>query len=397
MNYKSKNMKRLLAIVPATMLAFATMAQDEGANLLENGSFESTDGKVKRLGSIEVAKGWLSPTGVRADLFSADSKMPDASAPVNVYGMEDAKDGSNYAGIVVYSYGDKMKRSYIMAKFSSPMKKGMRYKVEFGASLAELSKFSSNKLGAVISKKPFGTDDKVPALIEETSILHPEEVIFNGMYNWDNVCGEYIAEGGEKYITIGNFTNNVDVKQERNKKPKTVKGSQMIAAYYYIDDVKVTMLGPNEKCDCGYAAGKANEVTLVYQKTPDMEDNMTVAEKVAAQGIYYAKGRYNIGMADEKTIDFIAEQMKANPNTSLTIMGHTDIAEAEEGMENEKMADIGENRAEFVRTKLIEAGVDGNRIMVKNKRNGNPSPDINEGDDEDLQRAKNRRVTFELK
>lgn len=201
MNYKVEKMKSIFRLLPILGLTFGVLAQD-AENLVPNGSFEQISGKLRRLGGIEAAEGWVSPTGVGADLFSESSNTPDIQVPMNFYGKEDAVDGTNYAGIVAYSYGDKMPRSYITSKLSTPMKKGMRYKVTFRASLAELSKYSSNKLGAHISKKPFETKEKVPALIEEPHILHPQEIIFNAMYGWEIVCGEYVAEGGERYLSL---------------------------------------------------------------------------------------------------------------------------------------------------------------------------------------------------
>ena len=52
-------------------------------------------------------------------------------------------------------------------------------------------------------------------LIEKANVLHFNNKIFNATYNWDKVCGVFEAQGGEKYITIGNFEMNDKVKYER--------------------------------------------------------------------------------------------------------------------------------------------------------------------------------------
>ena len=89
-----------------------------------------------------------------------------------------------------------------------PLKKDMRYCVKFNLSLAEASKYASNNIGAKLSKKPFGSDSKLP-LIDEASLLHydNDHKIMSARYNWTEVCGVVVAEGGEKYITIGNFNS----------------------------------------------------------------------------------------------------------------------------------------------------------------------------------------------
>ena len=111
------------AIVSFSFVAASFMSYGQGENLVPNGSFESKEKNPKRLGSIANATGWTSPTGVRADYF-VPSKVPDINSPNNVYGEEEAKDGNNYVGIVAYSYGNKVPRSYVQTKLDAPMKKG---------------------------------------------------------------------------------------------------------------------------------------------------------------------------------------------------------------------------------------------------------------------------------
>ena len=67
------------------------------------------------------------------------------------------------------------------------------------------------------------------------------------MYNWDEVCAEYTAKGGEKFITIGNFTSDGDTKFEKNRKSKEYR-DQKIQAYYYIDDISVKLTTPEAAC-----------------------------------------------------------------------------------------------------------------------------------------------------
>ncbi|MEY3200302.1 MAG: hypothetical protein RJA13_2260, partial [Bacteroidota bacterium] len=134
-------------------------------NLVSNGSFEAIDGKIKGLKGIDIATGWTSPTGVPSDLFgpvkAKGSEISPANVPDNVYGKEDAKDGSNYAGIVAYSFGAKVPRSYILGKLDAPLKKGMRYCVKFNVSLAEASKYASNNIGISFTKKDPSSPKKI--------------------------------------------------------------------------------------------------------------------------------------------------------------------------------------------------------------------------------------------
>ena len=136
------SIKSFLVALPIGLISISSIGQE---NLVPNPGFETIEGKMKALGCIENATGWTSPTGVRADLFTP-SKNLTINVPENLYGKEDAKEGTNYAGIVGYSFGDAMPRSYIMGKLNSPLKKGMRYCVRFSLSLSESSKFASNQM-----------------------------------------------------------------------------------------------------------------------------------------------------------------------------------------------------------------------------------------------------------
>ena len=77
------------------------IGQDDN-NLVLNSSFESIEGKLKKLSQINFASDWQSPTALNADLFSKSIKG-DISVPENIYGKEYPKDGDNYAGILTFS------------------------------------------------------------------------------------------------------------------------------------------------------------------------------------------------------------------------------------------------------------------------------------------------------
>ena len=401
MKFSSKGIAGGLAIV-AVLMSVAVSAQDV-ENLVPNGSFESVDKKPKRLGKIESATGWVSPTGIRADLF-VDTKIEDIAVPYNIYGKEEAKDGTNYAGIVGFSYGDKMARSYLMTKLSAPMKKGTKYCVKVNISLAEASKYASNNIGAIFSKKAFGTDSKI-SIIEDVSLLHWENEIttFTGRYNWTEICGMYTAQGGEKYITIGNFDSNEDTRNERMKKDpkqKDIKVSQIIAAYYYIDDVSVVLVDTEkgEECDCASDGAGEDFSTLIYQRLFTPEDNATQEDIVQMQQVYFAMGKSQLTTEGEQSLDLVAEYLKANPSQKVQLLGHENAAEEELGLEKDIYADLDIKRIGTVMTYLMEAGIEESRMIATAKGSETRNEqEMSEADDEELKQAKDRRVEFVLR
>jgi len=392
MKSNTKTIAAVLALIPMSLFSFIFA---QGENLVENGSFESTTGKTKKLGGIEAATGWVSPTGVRADLFTPAAKLPEISTPTNVYGSEEPKDGDNYAGIVAYSYNDKMPRSYVSTKLTSPLKKGLTYCIQANVSLAELSKYSCNQLGVHVSKKQFATEEK-SSIIDKTHILIKDNKVLNAMYGWDRVCGSFVAEGGEKYITIGNFTNNDKVLTEKNKKPDNIKGTILIASYYYIDDVSVTLVEAGSSCDCGTADVEEVVSNTVYQKSVVLNEKMTSIQKIEVQANYFGFGKNILQPAGMASLDLIATELKANPTYKLEISGYCDENEISKGLEKPIYADMDKKRIASVIQYLKDKGIAETRIIEAPKANSEQNPDISEGDEEDLKMAKNRRVTFKV-
>ncbi len=393
MNLNAKKMTRLVWTMSIGILSFGALAQ-EGENLLPNPSFESVDKSLKRLGSIESATGWVSPTGARADLFTSN-KNPEIGVPENIFGKEHPKEGGNYAGIVAYSYGNKEPRTYVMTKLDAPMKKDMRYCVKFNISLAEASKYAVNNVAAKLSKKPFGTDSKLP-LIDEPSVLHynNDHKIVSARFDWTEICGVYVAEGGEKYFTIGNFNSDDETKNERMKKDPKIKTTQVMSAYYYIDHASVRLLNDGEQCDCQADEGGQEYSTTIYQKTFAITEEMTPAQKIEAHEIFFAFGKDKLTTEGIGALDLIASLLKEDPSLKLQINGHNNAMEDSVGLTNDYYSGMDNKRIGVVMTYLIDKGIPESRLIITRKGSSDPSQDTNAEDDEDLVLAKSRRVTF---
>ena len=376
-----------------------TMAlAQEGENLVPNGSFESTDGRTKKRGMIETATGWISPTGARADLF-VSGRNAEIGVPENIYGKEKPKEGGNYAGIVAFSYGKKEPRTYLTTKLTTPLKKGMRYCIKFYVSLAEASKYASNNIGVNFSKKPASTSERVPQLVETFHFLgvDNDKKIVNQTYNWYQVCGSFEAKGGEKFITIGNFADEEKIKTiyESNKKPKDMKIDQIIAAYYYIDDISVIMLNKGEKCEC-VKEDVAEYSSTVYQKSILINDKMTINQKIEAQVTFFAFGKTLLTPVGNETLDFIAQQLKLDPAVKLEISGHSDAEEDTLGVEKPEFANMDDKRTNAVIQYLIDKGISKDRLVSSPQGSNIPNEENMEGDEEELKMARNRRVTFRV-
>jgi OOP family OmpA-OmpF porin len=376
-------MKKIVLSILTIAIGLGVNAQNQN-EMVENGSFEQIEGKIKKAGSIEVAVGWMSPTKTSADIFSSSVKE-GFSVPNNVFGKEAAHDGDTYAGIKSFSYGDKEARTYLSAKLKVPMRKGLKYAVKFYVSLAEGSKYASNNIGANFSKKQWNIqEDK--SIIGESHVMHVENPVFNAMFGWDQICGVYTSTGGEKFITIGNFLSNGDTKNERMKKPKEFTGQQMISSYYYIDNISVELINNESECEC--QSDKAEETSIVYAVTPVSPEGMTDEMIVKYSVLYFGQNKFNIQDGSEGHLDNVANVLLKNLSYKVVLDIHMD----EEEVAEPKIQGLDSKRGEEIKKYLVKKGVNGSRVTFKLLKNTKPEDES----DTDVGKAKNRRVNFTL-
>jgi outer membrane protein OmpA-like peptidoglycan-associated protein len=381
-------MKSVYVFLGLCLVASSAFGQDDDKNIVKNPGFESANTKsLKKTKKIELAEGWFSPTADYADLYSKDAGAPEIiGVPNNARGMEEAAEGSNYAGIVAYSYNDKFPRTYVMTKLEVPLRKGTKYCVQFKVSLSDLSKYASNNIGAHLSKKALENDEKV-SLIVDTHVKHSKNKVFNQQFNWETVCGVYEANGDEEWITIGNFATNKETKYEQMKKPATMKsGTQTADAYYFIDDVRVFQLDSIQECQCE-KENIVQETDIIYTKQVITNKELTFAEKLENGAVYFASKKIELTDGAKRDLIVLAEAMK-NSSETITVHGHCDAIEAKAAETDPSLKYIAQRRANVVKKFLEEQGVPADRLEVV-------SHDANELDDQgdsDISHAKNRRV-----
>lgn len=395
MKHNFNNMKSFITLVVIGLSTTLTFGQSN-ENLVPNGSFESVAKEPKKLGAIESALGWYSPTGAKADLFFPSKKTPAIGVPENVYGKEEAKEGSSYAGFVAFSHNNKMPRTYVSNKLEVPLKKGEKYCVQFHVAMAEASVYASNQIGAHFSKKAFGTEAK-ESIIEKTHVLNENNKIFNAPYGWDRVCNTFVAEGGEKYITIGNFTSNENTKNSRNKKNSKSKVTPIPAAYYYLDNISVILIDENNPCDCATVDPTDGYSNTVYQKAININEDMSLSQKIESLNIYFGFGKTDFTVAGKDALDLIVKMLKENPNTRLQINGYSDEAEENAATENSFFQGMDGKRVNAIFNYFVENGIGETRLIASPQGSSEKNAEITANDDEDISQAKNRRVEFKLR
>jgi outer membrane protein OmpA-like peptidoglycan-associated protein len=371
------------------------IGQDDN-NLVLNSSFESIEGKLKKLSQINFASDWQSPTALKADLFSKSIKG-DISVPENIYGKEYPKDGDNYAGILTFSYNNKKPRTYLQTKLIKSLTSGLDYCINVHISLADLSRYAIDNIGIHFSETPLSLDKKGDIIFSDKSeldkVLKDEEnKIFKSRYKWEKICGIYQADGKEKYITIGNFYNNKDTKYEKLLKPIDFTGVQLAEAYYYVDKIEVRLIDDPSSCNCNNDGRKKRE-SIIYHLDVDIDESLPLNTKLKKYSIYFDVENYTLDpMFDDKLYNLV-KILKENPDLKLSINGHTDNLETEaikDDPENKKLINLGDYRSKSVKDFLMKNGILSERLNTQNFKSNKPA---SKGSSM-FSMAKNRRVEF---
>lgn len=375
-----------------------------------NMTFEHVKGEdVTDLNNIDVVgKGVSSPTELKAEVFHKEGSG-DVLIPVNVYGKEDptTENGGNvYAGIVAYKSGKTAgERSYITIQLLKDdsqitLKKGLTYCVEYSLSLSESSKFACNNLAAYFSKDNPGTGEPGAIYVSSDHVLKGQmNTVHNGFFGWEKICNTYTAKGDEKFITIGNFDRNETTRFESVKKPKDSETDPVAHAYYYIDNIVIRLVDNVSECACYNAKPpkiEDNFSTLIYDKEPEITDKMTVDKKIEAHAIYFRQGKATLTQNAKDNIDYVIEQMKANPKMKIDIIGNNDELEDKASKENEEYLDLDRQRVAVVVKKFVEQGISEDRLGKKYNGFSVPSSEITEDDEQDVKEAKCRRIEFKV-
>lgn len=220
------NIKLLLVLL---LLSFFCVAQ----NLVPNGSFEIYTTCPDGASQINKATPWYDPTGASSDYFNA-CDTGYANVPYSSMGYQQARTGVGYAGLFALNWFYDDGREYIQVKLNSVLMQDSCYLVEFYSNLHNHIDYAINRLGAYLSNTAVSTVGPGSVMSYTPQII--SAFFLTDTLNWMRIAGYYKANGGEQYITIGDF------------KPFTTGDTLNIGndtypgAYYFIDDVTVEKL-----------------------------------------------------------------------------------------------------------------------------------------------------------
>lgn len=215
-------------------------------NLVVNPSFEDITECPDYFGQISLASTWdtlKNGGGSSPDLFNECSTFQCCSVPSNYYvGHQQPNSGIGYVGLIALYYNTlNDHKEYIQGKLIQKLTEGSTYCATMYVVLSYRSQYSCSSFGIYIDDGSIQSINYQPP----DPYVNPQIVNTNGLLddtlNWIKIEDNFIADGTEEYITIGNFLPR-ELSNVVHSYPLLSGESSMQRvnmAYYYIDDVSV--------------------------------------------------------------------------------------------------------------------------------------------------------------
>ncbi|WP_421805063.1 OmpA family protein [Flagellimonas sp.] len=332
-----------------------------GQNLVQNGGFEDyVSCPVKMSNLNKDAEYWSAPTLGTTDYFNECSRTK-LGVPMNFKGRQEPYEGAGYAGMYLYAPRDY--REYIQVPLTETLQKGSRYRLTLYISLSEKSDGAVMDMGAVFAEKLLSVHTKrelsqgelLASTVQTTPIKQfPVTGYYQDKQEWMALSFDMVAKGFERYLILGNFKSNAGTNYLDNTDASKPNEGY---AYYYLDDISLTYLGPEYQTDEVYVLDHVN----------------------------FNFDRFDLQPKAEQSLRDIYEYLMKNPELKVAISGHTD------DLGSDAYNDIlSRERASSVAQYLIDLGLDKNRITSKGYGDSKPLDTTLT----DEARRKNRRVEF---
>ncbi len=409
------------------------VAQDD-TNLVVNHSFEEHNGCPQNMFSegnslkLDELNNWYLASRGTTDYFQSCSDPGMCGVPENMWGYQHARTGNSYIGINTTGGGISSKnyREYAQSELKDTLTRGQKYYAEFYVSLAEISSYSTNTLGIHVSREKiqghrlnvigYDTRKKAERRLKRQQFyrmlafnfrrdtfyrleyLAIEPVVpqmkmnefIADTINWVKVSGTFVAEGGEKYLTIGSFEKTRKRKKHGRNRNKVRLRSNFVtrkhgrnifltrlskSAYYYVDDV---LLKPvYDEPD------SALTVDDPVENPHDLESILIADGHFTLKNLHFDTDKYIIREESYSHLDSLVAFLQKHPEIKIEIAGHTDNA----GTVQHNL-ELSLNRALAVKTYLVDHEIDATRLQAKGY--GQMHPIV--PNDSEEHRQLNRRV-----
>jgi hypothetical protein len=241
-------------------------------NLIPNRSFEemiSPPSNRSTIGEFSFVKEWFSPSLGSPDLFSTSALNFNIIVPENLFGIQNPIEGINYAGIGVY-FNDNIAgnpdnaNEYIAVKLIDTLKSNVAYCFNIYISCATYCcSWSVKDFGFLVSKQnPISLPKYSNTyFISALPTWKNPEYLTNDT-QWEQISAEFIADGGEEYITIGIFTDPLISDTIHTGIIPPGSPCSYFTTYYYLDMVSLECCDQRGCDEVGVKSPEASKITF---------------------------------------------------------------------------------------------------------------------------------------
>ncbi len=324
-----------IRIILITLILTTFYVASYGQNLIPNPGFEESDNCPLYISSIWASSdpyvtNWYKPTYATPDYYHSCVEWPFSDridVPVNqMSANQPAHSGSAYTGLYISSNNTNY-REYIQASLTDSLEAGEYY--YFECWLAPATRDTEEEEPKVLTSDDIGVNFyqyKVTEDLEVDTIdllASVDNIVGNNILNagiWTLMHGFYIATGGEKWITVGNFKSELNTsKMEIPGYGFGADGEEMI--YFFVDDLKLIHFPEKYLPDTTLCVGEILEWNINLGEGDYLwnSGDTTRTISISESGIYWLQ--YIDGtdtLIDSSVVIFLEETLYTS-STDLTI------------------------------------------------------------------------------
>ena len=394
----------MLKSLIGSLLFFLGPICGSAQNLVANHSFEDFRICPTTLDQLRFTGYWMGfgTADPSPDLFNRCAERGQMGVPHNYFGHQEPKSGDGYVGMINYLISKSGKswklksnhREFLVTNLLKPLEKDKEYYLEVSVSLAENCEFALSNLGMLLSKSAPPIDwMPIEYAYFKPQVTNDPSRPLDRTDEWMTVSGIYKAEGGESVLTIGNFDADKLTTIAKNGKGQNVfaqtmevpKKDRPMIAYYYIDDVIVRPVIPEEPVFVAEVTPEAPPAIETVKS--EYFGDIAEGDKIVLDNIYFEFDQSVLLPESYAELNELGRFLVQNPGVRIRISGHTDnIGTAEYNFR------LSQDRAAAVMSYLSVNGIDRERLESRGFGSEYPvaTNDTDEG------RSKNRRVEFEI-
>jgi gliding motility-associated-like protein len=252
-------------------------------NFVPNPSFEDTVGNCFSQMGYGSVKYWsIASQFTTPDYYNncANSIIyPNiCTVPYSSRSYQNSHSGNAYMGMGLYyilnpSDSSQIEVEYITVKLKTALLSNKCYYSEFHINLGNISNIVTNQIGLLLTQNTFTT-----SVGNFTNTIQPQvqwdtTQYFTDTLNWVKISGTFLAQGGEQYLTIGNFKDGTHLKKHSavsSFTPAFGTFTPGLFNYILIDDVSLYEL-PTTQIQSNAITICPNADTLVLGDTARIE------------------------------------------------------------------------------------------------------------------------------